>query len=59
MCSLCWIFCHLPWRIISAFYQQPNVKQRTVPILNAEIYKFNLWSLHKGEFGVMKRVKAR
>ena len=23
------------------------VKQRTVPVFNAEIYKFNLWSLHK------------
>ena len=59
MCSLCWIFCHLPRRIISAFYQQLIVKQRTVPIFNAEIYKFNLWSPHKRELGVMKQVKAR
>ena len=59
MCSLCWIFCHLPRRIISAFYQQLIVKQRTVPIFNAEIYKFNLWSPHKRELGEIKQVKAR
>ena len=58
MCSLCWIICHLPRRIISTFYQQLIVKQRTLPIFNAEIYKFNLWSPHKRELGVMKLVKA-
>ena len=59
MCSVCWISCHLPRRIISVFYQELIVKQRTVPVFNAEIYKFNLWSPHKRELGVMKQVKAQ
>ena len=42
---------------MSAFYQSLIVKQRTVPVFNAEIYKFNLWSLHKRELGVMKQSK--
>ena len=35
-----------------------RTSQWTVPALNAESYKLNLWSPQKGEPGVMKQVKA-
>ena len=37
MCSVCWIFCHLPRRIISAFYQNkglfPSSMQKYISLI--------------------------
>ena len=41
------------------FSFKPYQPQWTVPAFNAETYKLNLWSLQKGEPGVMKQVKAQ